>query len=99
MTDDENAASDVSMVMFTPEYLTLPGLYNEVIDDNDQDDDIGVEDDDSCYCDSCSTASPALMSSNQSSVHHLQIAYHFHKFISSLRVVPVFRNFQVSHPI
>ena len=35
---DPDTVSDMSMV-FTPEYLTLPGLYNEVIDDIDDDDD------------------------------------------------------------
>ena len=85
---DPDTVSDMSMV-FTPEYLTLPGLYNEVIDDIDDGDD---DDDDSCYCESCSAAS----STRSNSAHSYELSYIFHRFISSLRIAPIFRNFQVS---
>ena len=86
---DPDTVSDLSMV-FTPEYLTLPGLYSEVIDDID--DGGEDDDDDSCYCESCSGAS----STRSNSAHSYELSYIYHRFISSLRITPIFRNFQVS---
>ena len=80
MTDTEVAA-DTGRV-FTAEHLALPGLYNEVMDDGDGDgDDAGC-----CPCASCSPPSPD---------QEQELSFLYHKFISSLRIVPVFRNFQV----
>ena len=84
MTDTEVAA-DTSRV-FTAEHLPLPGLYNEVMDDGDGDGDGDGDDAGCCPCASCSPPSPD---------HEQELSFLYHKFISSLRIVPVFRNFQV----
>ena len=82
--------------MFTPEHLTLPGLYSEVMTDGmegDEEADSEDEDDnDSCYCESCSSPSP----SPSITLSRFELSCIYHRFISSLRIAPVFRNFQVS---
>ena len=90
MTDTE-VAGDTGRV-FTAEHLALPGLYNEVMDDGDGDGDgdgdVDGDGDDAgcCPCASCSPPSPD---------QEQELSFLYHKFISSLRIVPVFRNFQV----
>ena len=84
--------------MFTPEHLTLPGLYSEVMtDDMDGDEEADEEDEadndtDSCYCESCSSPSP----SPSITLSRFELSCIYHRFTSSLRIAPVFRNFQVS---
>ena len=86
MTDTEVTA-DTGLV-FTAEHLALPGLYNEVMDDGDGDGDGDGDDAGCCPCASCSPPSPDLEQEQE-------LSFLYHKFISSLRIVPVFRNFQV----
>ena len=81
--------------MFTPEHLMLPGLYRQVTSDDrggdDGEDDDG-DDTDSCYCESCpgSSRPPSITPDT------FELSCIYHRFISSLRIAPVFRNFLVS---
>ena len=85
--------------VFTPEHLMLPGLYRQVTsddregdDDGDDNDDDDGDDTDSCYCESCSGSSrpPSITPDT------FELSCIYHRFISSLRIAPVFRNFLVS---
>ena len=78
--------------MFTPEHLMLPGLYSEVMSDHMEADEGDTEDADSCYCESCSSPSPNPSITPSS----FELSCIYHRFMSSLRIAPVFRNFQVS---
>ena len=84
-------SSVIMSIVYTAEHLTLPGLYSEVIDDTEDDD---YNDDDSCYCRSCSSISTP---SSESAGY--EASYLYHRFFSSLRTAPVFRNFQASFVI
>ena len=82
--------------MFTPEHLMLPGLYSEEMSDDMEAEEGDMEDanndTDSCYCESCSSPSP-----NPSiTPSRFELSCIYHRFMSSLRIAPVFRNFQVS---
>lgn len=79
--------SNMSLV-YTAEHLTLPGLYSEVIDDMEDESEDDYNDDESCDCRSCSST-PSSESAG------FEASYLYHRFASSLRVAPVFRNFQV----
>lgn len=89
---DVGMAKDESV--FTPEHLTLPGLYSEVMSDDmgGDDGDTDEDDNDSCYCESCSSPSPTPSFTPS----RFELSCIYHRFISSLRIAPVFRNFQVS---
>ena len=81
--------------VFTAEHLMLPGLYSEVMSDHPEGEEADTEeeaDNDSCYCESCSSPSPtpSIIPSR------FELSCIYHRFISSLRIAPVFRNFQVS---
>ena len=84
--------------VFTAEHLMLPGLYSEVMSDDPEGEEADTEeeaDNDSCYCESSeSCSSPSPTPSIIPSRFELSCIYH--RFISSLRIAPVFRNFQVS---
>ena len=81
--------------VFTAEHLMLPGLYSEVMSDAPEGEEADTEeeaDNDSCYCESYSSPSPtpAIIPSR------FELSCIYHRVISSLRIAPVFRNFQVS---
>ena len=71
-------------LVFTQEHLQLPGLYAEQPSEDDGDEGS------SCYCSDCQT--PPVNELSRFEISHL-----YHRFISSLRVAPIFRAYQVSH--